>query len=241
MDIEKLLNQILRKYGQGVADSKKLAQVMKAIESRRATYRDAEKYASELGRILTDALQEYLPGALTDGRLYRAFADVLIKTPAKRAGADLADVTASIQNLLNEEAGIGLKAIVPKLNEDQLTGIITEIVNADSYEAGLKTLVQQVENLLDGYVDDFVHDNADFQHEAGLTLFVERITTGSKPCEWCQKLAKNSPYSYEAVADKSNDVWKRHLDCKCLIIYDPRGSKRRTVYNGVTSPRRRGK
>ena len=224
MDIEKLLNSILRKYAKGMADSKTIAAIARKVAEGSAVYTDAQRYAIEAGRLLTDALREYLPQALTDGRLYRAFADVLVKTPAQRTGQDIAQIAEAIQNALNDSAGIGIRASVPELNADQLTGIITGIVNADSYEGNIEEFMDQLQNLFEGYVDDFVRENADFQYEAGLSPTIQRIAD-AKCCEWCSRLA--GTYDYSDVYDKGNDVWRRHNNCHCQIIYNPGGSKRR--------------
>jgi hypothetical protein len=224
MDIEKLLNQILRKYKFGMEDSRKLKAILNRVEKATATYADAQQYAQEVGRILTEALREYLPEALTDGRLYRAFADVLVKTPAERAVLDVAQVTKDIQNILNDQAGIGLRSIVPELNKDQIDGIITGIVNADSFDGNKEEFFDQIASFFEGYVDDFARENADFQYEAGLSPTVERIADG-KCCSWCAALAGS--YDYRSVKDKGNDIWKRHNNCHCQILFNPAGSKRR--------------
>ena len=224
MDIEKLLNQILRKYGKGVSDSTKLAAIAEKVAKGAAKYPDAQKYAIETGKVLTSALREYLPEALTDGRLYRAIAEVLVQQPIEQAGADVARIAEAIQEGLNQAAGVGLKAIVPEMNEDQITGIITGICNADSYESNVELFMDQVSGLLEGYVDDFVRENAGFQYEAGLSPTVERIADGGC-CKWCSSLAGS--YDYASVRDRGNDVWRRHNNCHCQIIYNPAGSKRR--------------
>ena len=54
MDIEKLLNQILRKYKFGMEDSRKLKAILNRVEKATATYADAQQYAQEVGRILTE-------------------------------------------------------------------------------------------------------------------------------------------------------------------------------------------
>lgn len=224
MDVEKLLQQILTRYTNGKADSRRLNEIARKVSEGLGKYPDAQNYAIEAGRLLTDALREYLPEALTDGRLYREFADVLVRRPLQTAGRDVAEIATAVQESLNQGAGIGLSAIVPELNDDQVTGIITGICNAPSYQNNVAQFMDQLENCLEGYVDDFVRENADFQHEVGLSPTVQRITTG-KCCEWCDRLAGTWPYSQ--VRNAGNDVWRRHNNCHCQIIYNPAGSKRR--------------
>ena len=225
MDPNEILKKILRRYGT-LTDNIRATQIVESkIRKGIATYADAEDMSIRIGKALTTALKENLPDALTDGRLYRAIAEVVVEQPMKAAGKDVAKIAADIQRELNEEAGIGMNAIVPEMNQDQIDGIITGICNADSYETGAGEFFSQVENCLEGYVDDFVRENADFQYKAGLSPTIERKTNG-KCCSWCSQLA--GTYPYEDVSDRGNDVFRRHKNCHCLILYNPGdGSKRR--------------
>ena len=227
MNYDEILRKIIRKYGV-MTDNIRTARVIESKLARHtATYTDAENYAQEIGRILTDIFREYLPEALTDGKLYRAAAEVLVQQPMTRAGKDVGAVAARIQEDMNREAGIGMNAITPELNQDQIDGIITGICNAETFAGNEEQFLDQVGNFLEGYVDDFVRENAGFQSDAGLTVFVQRIAD-AKCCRWCSGLA--GTYPYEDVQDNGNDVWRRHNNCHCQVIYDPRGSKRRRVH-----------
>ena len=225
MDPNEILKKILRRYGTLTKNIRGMQIVESKIRKKIATYADAEDMSIRIGKALTTALAEYLPEALTDGMLYRAIAEVVVEQPMKAAGRDIAEITAAIQKELNKEADIGMKPIVPEMNQDQIDGIITGICNAESYEAGKDTLFVQVENCLEGYVDDFVRENADFQYRSGLSPTIERKSVG-KCCEWCSGLTGN--YPYDDVQDRGNDVFRRHKYCHCQILYNPGdGSKRR--------------
>ena len=224
MNYDEILRKILRKYGAATNNIRIMQVIESKLKKRTATYADANKFAQEIGRILTDVLREHLPEALTDGKLYRAAAEVLLAGPMKTAGNDVGKVAAEIQKQLNENAGIGLNAVHPELNQDQIDGIITGICNAESYDGSVELLMDQVAGFLEGHVDDFVHDNADFQDKTGLTVMVQRIAD-AKCCSWCNSLA--GTYPYEDVRDKGNDVWKRHNNCHCQILFDPTGARRR--------------
>lgn len=225
MNYDELLKKIIRRYG-AETDNIRVAQIIESkLKKHTATYADAEDYAQDIGKILTDIFREYLPEALTDGKLYRAAAEVLVQQPMINAGKDVAEVTKRIQQALNDEAGIGIKAIDPGLNQDQMNGIITGICNAESYDSYVERFMDQVAGFFEGEVDDFVRENADFQYKAGLSPTIERKTVG-KCCSWCSKLA--GTYPYEDVRDRGNDVFRRHNNCHCMILYNPAdGSKRR--------------
>ena len=227
MNYDEILRKIIRKYGIMTDNIRQMQIIESKLARHAATYADAENYAQEIGRILTDIFREYLPEALEDGRLYRAAAEVLVQNPMIQAGNDVGRVARLIQEDLNGQAGIGMKAIDPELNQDQIDGIITGICNAPGFMNNEEQFMDQVANFLEGHVDDYVRENAGFQSDAGLTVTVQRIAD-AKCCRWCSNLAGS--YPYEEVRDRNNDVWRRHNNCHCQVIYDPRGSKRRRVH-----------
>lgn len=224
MTTDEILRKIIRKYGVETENIRTMQIIESKLAKHTVTYRDANQYAQEIGNILTGIFREYLPEALTDGKLYRAAAEVLVKDPMYQAVNDVNKVARMIQNDLNAQAGIGMNAITPEVNEDQIDGIITGICNAETYAGSEELFMDQLGNFLEGHVDDFVRENADFQSNAGLTVIVQRIADG-KCCKWCSNLAGS--WLYDQVRDRGNDIWKRHNNCHCQIIYDPRGSKRR--------------
>lgn len=70
-------------------------------------------------------------------------------------------------------------------------------------------------------VDDSVKTTAEYQFKAGMVPKIKCIMHGFKPCKWCQALA--GTYEYPDVPD---DVYRRHQNCYCTVIYTPVGSKR---------------
>lgn len=220
-----VLARIIEEMSQGMSGSRKAKQIAEKISQGKATYEDALDYARESSRIMTASMKRNIPEVLTDGKLFRAEADQVIRQPMKRGGAQVVETAAEIQQQMNEAAGIGINAVVPDVNEDQITGIITDICNAESYSAGADRLFTQIENFLEGTVDDCVRENADFHYQAGLDPTIERRTTG-KCCTWCSNLA--GVYRYSDVMDKGNDVFRRHRNCHCVVSYNPgNGSKKR--------------
>ena len=104
-----------------------------------------------------------------------------------------------------------------------IDGITKGIANAESYDSAKETLFTQIGNFLEGRVDDYVRENADFHHQAGLSPMIRR-TASAKCCTWCDALVGD--YPYEDVSDRGNDVFRRHKNCHCTVAYDPRdGSK----------------
>ena len=225
MDLDKLLNTIMTQYGDKLSGSRVFAEVMSKIERNKATYADAYALAREVGRSLTDILREHLPEVLVDGKLPKDIANSIIRPSMVQACGDVTSNTAAIQLQLNERANIGIRAIEPEINLDQINGIISGITGENDYNDKIETTADRIENFYEGHVDDFVHDNAQFQMDAGLSPKIERTATG-KCCSWCEALL--GKYEYKDVKKTGNDVFRRHRNCHCLVLFDPGdGSKNR--------------
>lgn len=110
---------------------------------------------------------------------------------------------------------------------DRIKGIIEALVDADDYELVQNLFEIAIQTYAKHIVDNCVRQNANFHYESGLSPKIIRITSG-KTCKWCQAL--RGVYKYEDVKDTGNDVFRRHANCDCLVVYDPMdGSK--TVQN----------
>lgn len=225
MNTDEILAKIRREWQKTIDADPLITTMRERIAAGSATYAEAQQLAQRSGKVLSDLFRQHLPEALVDGRLYQQTADTLIRRPLMDAYHLIAEQAERLQQTLNELAGIGINAIVPGANLDQIAGIIHGISTAEDYHHYEESFLDQVANFPEGVVDDFVHDNADFQYQAGLSPTIERRTTG-KCCEWCNRLA--GVYAYEDVSDRGNDVFRRHRNCHCQVLFNPGdGSKRR--------------
>lgn len=225
MDTDQILKTIRSEWQKQIDADSLVREVRVKIKGKAATYADAESLAIRAGRILSDLFRKYLPGATVDGRLFKETADKLIRRPLMDNYHMIAQEAEKLQTALNEAAGINIKAIVPDVNKDQIDGIIHGIGTAQNYEHYEESFLDQVENFGEGVVDDFVRENADFQYKAGLSPTIERRSNG-KCCPWCSRLA--GTYLYENVQNAGNEVFRRHRNCHCQVLFNPGdGSKRR--------------
>jgi hypothetical protein len=75
-------------------------------------------------------------------------------------------------------------------------------------------------------VSDTLQSNVEFNGEAGLKPKIIRTPTG-KCCEWCAKLIGTYTYPVE-----NDDVYRRHDNCRCQVLYDPGDGKLENVHTG---------
>ena len=209
-------------------NSKIIRELYRKVEQGNATYKEANEFAIEVGELLSGSFKKNLSSSvLPNGRMYYNVADRIIRDTLGNNYELVADISAKIQEILNKKAGIGIKAIKPKINEDKVRGIVDIVSGKEKYDDIAYMLGEPVVNFSQSVVNDAVRENADFQYKAGLSPKIIRTSTG-KCCEWCDKLA--GIYDYEAVSDTGNNVFRRHKYCRCLVEYAPGDGKRQNVH-----------
>lgn len=241
METQKALALIREEWSKRVDADPTIRGLKNKIQAGKGTYEDAQKLAMQAGSILSDVFREKLPNALTDGKLVEDVAKALIKQPMLDDYKFVSEQTAQVQRSLNEQAGLEIDAIIPEANENQIDGIIHGISTADNYRHYEESFLDQVENFSEGIVDDSVRENADFHYKAGLSPTIERKSDG-KCCAWCSALV--GIYQYEDVSQRGADVYRRHRNCHCQVLYNPGdGSNRRQnvhtrQWNGKTEAKK---
>ena len=133
----------------------------------------------------------------------------------------VSDYAAKAQRILNQKAGIGLKALKAPQNEDRVNGIVNAVSNAEWYDDVSGWILTAMENFCQNIVDRTIQTNADFHAKAGLSPKIIRKAE-RKCCKWCRALAGKFDYS-----DLPDDIYRRHDNCRCTVLYDPAdGSKK---------------
>lgn len=219
--VPELLEDILQEYDAEIKKSSAIAELIELVEAGEANYDIANKYAKEIGDILAKIYQERLTSdILPDGKMYYNIAERIIGRPLEKSYDLIANVTESVQTVLNIDAGIGIKAVRPALNHDRINGIVNRISNEDEFDDIKWILGAPILCFMMSIVDDFVKANSEFHGKAGLHPKIIRKPSGHC-CEWCEKIA--GTYEYP---DVPKDVYRRHDNCECTVEYDPGGGKR---------------
>ena len=220
-----LLKRIRAEFDGAVEQSSTLKGVEEKILKGTATYAEANQYAIEVGKILANAYKKNIwSDVLPDGKLYYNIADRVISPTMRNNFELISKVSAQIQKILNDNAGIGINAIQPDMNMDRVEGIVNRVSGAENYDDVSWILQEPIINFSQSIVDAFVKENSEFQGKAGLLPKIVRKLSGGC-CEWCSRLA--GTYTYPDVPD---DVYRRHQRCKCTVEYDPGTGKRQNVH-----------
>lgn len=100
----------IKKYGIKFRESDVLQNILELAEKKEITYKDAQAASQEIGEILSKAYGDELTAEiLPNGKMYYNIANRIVRPTMEQAYFDIADITELTQNVLNEEAGIGIK------------------------------------------------------------------------------------------------------------------------------------
>lgn len=221
-----LLKKIQKDFAERVSKSEKMKNAIAILDSKKATYADANVVAVEAGEILARVLSENITSEiLPDGKMYYNIAGRVLNKMLGKNYTLVSSFTSEVQEILNKAAKIGLKTQVPELNQDRIDGFINRISSTENFDDVKWLLDDPVVNFSQSIVDDFIEKNASFQAKTGLKPQLIRRAE-SKPCAWCQSLA--GVYDY---ANAPEDIYRRHERCRCTVEYDPRSGRRQDVWS----------
>lgn len=223
--VPSLLKKIKSEFEGARLDSEVLKDLLSKLHHSKASYLDANKYAIEIGEILSKALGASLTNeTLPYGKMYYNIAQRVLADVLGRNHELVSDYTEQVQKNLNSEAKIGLTAQVPELNQDRIDGLVNRLASEESFDDVKWLLDDPIVNFSQSIVDDSIRKNAEFHHKVGLSPKIVRRVVGH-PCKWCKSL--EGSYNYPEVP---KDIYRRHGKCRCTVDYHPGNGKKQNVH-----------
>ena len=227
--VPELLAAIQEQFDVAFAKDPTIIRIIGLIVNGTATHSDMNSYAIATGEILAEVFKKHLKSDnLPDGKMYYNIAERILTPTLKNNHEIIARAAAETQEILNRSAGIGIKAIKPKVDSGRISGLIEKVSEADNFDDVAWVLGEPVINFSQSVIDAVIKENADFHYRAGLSPKIVRTAVG-KACDWCANLA--GTYEYENVKETGNDVFRRHRFCRCTVDYVPSEGKRRNVHS----------
>jgi hypothetical protein len=216
-----LLQKLQNYFNEHFDGSDKVKALYEKVRTGVATYQECNEFSIEAGETLAKTFGQNLSSAvLPDGKMYYNIADRTVVPMLENNYSLVSQYCKEAQDLMNQKANIGIKAIVPKMNQDKIDGIVNRLTSEDQYDTIAWILQEPVVNFSQSIVDDSVSSNAEFQYESGMKPKIIRSVVGHC-CEWCANLA--GTYSYP---DVPKDIYRRHDNCRCTVVYDPGDGKK---------------
>lgn len=215
--VPQLLEAIVQSYQDNVKRNILLQKMIATIKDGKGDYDLMLKAAKEHGISLSGAFKKnIIEGTLPEGVMYYNIARRLLDNLVRANYENVAPLCVDVQNALNEKNGISLKAVKPSYKADKTKGLIDYISNSSLYSDVEKSFLDALETNSKSIVDDSVRENCEFQAECGMSPVIERYAIG-KTCEWCANLAG----VYRYPDDVPEEVYHRHANCDCVVIYKP--------------------
>lgn len=192
------------------------------VADGKATYAEVQTFAQRASVICSEVLMDYAPEAD-----FAEWARELVTPSLTQMHGLIDDVAQQVQTHLNRVAELGIKAQSVPVDAERIGGIASALEAAEDTAQAESLLRRTSENYARHVGDEAVRRNAAFQRKAGLKPTIRR-TSAAKCCAWCAEVA--GTYDYADVSQHGDNVWRRHLDCRCLITYIAPG-RTETVLN----------
>ena len=207
IDVDKIIKAYSRAKGVNAE--------MAFLERGADTYADAQRYA-----ILTGDVVERVFGTNIDlSSIDAAEAAEAMNKVFQKPFNDLSRVINNVQYHINQDAGIGLKPLVPNFSQERIGFLVDEITKSDVTRDFIKN---EITNYFMKSVDEAVAMNMEAHSNAGLETYIRRtyddvgVHNRKEPCEWCLERAGEWTDYDEAYAA---GVFERHPGCACEIEY----------------------
>ena len=220
-----LLEKLKKAFNEKYNNNKKISKILSTIKDGKPTYSEVNDLSIEVGDILAEVFKENLSGdMLPDGRMYYNIAKRTIEPMMINNYDIVTDNATIVQEILNKQAGMGIKAQTPDLNQSRIDGIINRLDEEEVFDDVKWILDEPIKNFTQAIVDDAIEKNARFHEGLGLSPTITRIVKGNC-CDWCRQVAGD--YNYPDVPE---DIYKRHRYCRCTVEYNPGDNKRQDVW-----------
>ena len=230
LDIVPLLNEDIQKsFNSYCIKDTKMIQVSRRIRDGTATFIDAHRYSERLGENLSRALINNLTAdKLPNGTLYYNIAQRTVIPGLEQNYIMVNDISKEVQSILDEESGIGLKAVTADFPKARINGLIDKMTSDEmELEEAVKWLKEPIVNNTEAFFDDYIKSNAEFRSSVGLKATITR-TVFQNCCDWCADLA--GVYDYR---DAPQDIYRRHEFCRCSVTYQS-GKQSQNVWTKKT-------
>lgn len=208
MDEQAQFQAILDELNRRAALDPQLRQIMKKIEKGKADFFDTAQLSERASNLLGEVFGANVADIPAEAR--EAVCTALLKDRYDSMNGALVDV----QEALDEPLGLHLtpqKAPFPLERVQQLAhSLVDPTVKPETIQ---RRANQPVATVAKSFHDDYIKTNARLRNRLGLKPTIKRFGVGC--CQWCAEVAGTYRFG-----EQPEDVFRRHDNCDCVIIYD---------------------
>ena len=134
-----------------------------------------------------------------------------------------------VQSNLDREKGIQLQTQFPEFPAERAKTVGDSLKDTTvSNETIQRRCRNAVSNVANSMHDNFIKENAKIRHDLGLKPIIQRF--GSGCCKWCAEISGKYRFG-----EQPDDIFRRHDNCTCIIIYDTQVLRGAKTENGGRS------
>ena len=113
-----LLEKLRKSFSEKFNNNKKISKILSTIREGNPTYSEVNELSIVVGDILAEVFQENLSSdILPDGKMYYNIAKRTVEPMMVNNYNIVSENAVVVQEILNKNAGMGIKAQVPTLNQ----------------------------------------------------------------------------------------------------------------------------
>jgi hypothetical protein len=215
-EIKALVDEFNRK----VSLDPEISSVMEKIRNQEADFSDT----SRMFWRRSELLRNYLQGVVLD---LPAGAREQLCTALLNAGYnETNEVMQSVQQAQDEPQGIHLNPVLPKRPADRIHTVAHALEDPTvSDDKIVRRAGAPVANVQMSFHDRYIEENAKIRAKLGMKPTITRY--GSGCCAWCSAVAGRYRFG-----DQPKDIFRRHDNCGCTIIYDNQVLRGRETSSG---------
>lgn len=178
------------------------------IESGSADFNDTAAYSQRVSKLLGKTLSKHIDGLPAGER------EKICKWLLQEQYKDTNSICDVVQKALDEAQGIHLNPVKPKFPAER----VQQVAHALEDPTVKPKVIQRranapVANVSMSFHDDYIKENAKIRAKLGMKPTITRY--GSGCCSWCSAVAGRYRFG-----DQPKDIFRRHDNCDCTIIYD---------------------
>lgn len=220
-----LLQKLQNVFRKKVEEDPALNNIRKKMAEKSAGSEDAECFSVRIGELLGETFGEVLqPGTLPNDIMYYNIASRIVPPLMKEEFNYVSNASVDIIRIQNEQHGGSLARTIvnrTKINPNRIDGMVN-LACSKPFPAVKRTFLEAMVNFAQNVNAQTVHQNAEDNYRMGFSPKLHRKSSGNC-CKWCSE--KAGDYDYRPKMDR--DVFRRHANCRCQILYDPDGTGKR--------------
>lgn len=202
------IRALVDEFNRKVSLDPEIRSVMQKIRNQDADFSDT----SRMFWRRSELLRNYLQGIVLD---LPAGAREQLCTALLNAGYnETNEVMQSVQQALDEPQGIHLNPVLPKRPAERIHTVAHALEDPTVPDDKIvRRAGAPVANVNMSFHDKYIEENARIRAKLGMKPTITRY--GSGCCKWCSEVAGRYRFG-----DQPKDIFRRHDNCGCTIIYD---------------------